>query len=160
MDAATFRAALDTVEQDHHLVVDRMQALKEVMTALTSPGDVGPQVFARLQELDRFFVTQFSTHLDEEEKTLFPLLEQFAPEGPALAARLRDEHAALRRAMEDFDNCLGVAAELQDRPPRVVLRDLLTYGWDLWDRLDQHAHAETQGIHACLRRRMKEEQQV
>jgi hypothetical protein len=36
----------------------------------------------------------------------------------------------------------------------VVLRDLLTYAWELWELLDRHAHAETQGIHECLERHL------
>ena len=158
MDATAFADALNTVEQDHQLVLDQMQALKELVAALTAPEALAPRVFGQLRELDNFFVTQFATHLDEEEKTLFPLLEQFPPDGSALAARLREEHTALRRAVEDFSNCLGVAVELQDRPPRAVLRDLLGYAWNLWDLLDRHAHAETQGIHDCVSRRMNEEE--
>jgi hemerythrin-like domain-containing protein len=151
-------AALTTVEQDHQLVVDRVQALQEMVAALMSPTEIdAPKVFGRLLELDNFFVTQFAIHMDEEEKTLFPLLEQFAPDGPALAERLRQEHRTLRNKLDDFSNCLAVAIELQDRPPRVVLRDLLTYAWDLWSALDKHAHAETQGIQECLERHLRDD---
>ena len=34
--------ALNTVEQDHQLVLDRMQALKELVAALTAPGTGHP----------------------------------------------------------------------------------------------------------------------
>jgi hemerythrin-like domain-containing protein len=157
---AVFAPALATVEQDHQLVLDRMQLLREVVTALLAPEGIdAPQVFGRLQELDNFFVTQFATHMDEEEKTLFPLLEQFSPEGPALAERLRQEHTTLRRKLEDFGNCLAVARDLQDRPPRAVLRDLLTYTWDLWDALDKHAHEETRGVHECVERHLHKVQE-
>ena len=37
MDAATFADALNTVEQDHQLVLDRMQALSEMVAALAAP---------------------------------------------------------------------------------------------------------------------------
>jgi hemerythrin-like domain-containing protein len=145
-------AALTTVEQDHQLVVDKLQALHEVVAALMSPAEIDvPRVFGRLRELDNYFVTQFTTHMDEEEKTLFPLLEQLTPDGPTLVERLRQEHTTLRRKLDDFSNCLAVAGELEDRPPRVVLRDLLTYSWEVWDLLDKHAHAETQGIHECIK---------
>jgi hemerythrin-like domain-containing protein len=156
MAAADFVAALDTVEQDHELLMDRMQALKDMMTALATPesSDLS-QLFARLQELNNYFVTQFTTHMDEEETSLFPLLEQFPPDGSALAAQLREEHTALRRRVEDFNRCLAVALELQERPPRAVLRDLLTYTWELWGLLDKHAHSESQGLHACLDRYLR-----
>ena len=32
----------------------------------------------------------------------------------------------------------------------MVLRDLLAYGWELWELLDNHAHAETQAVHQCV----------
>jgi hemerythrin-like domain-containing protein len=155
MNVVVLAAALDTVEQDHQLVLDRVQALKEMVAALVSPGDLDAErVFGRLRELDNFFVTQFTVHMDEEEKTLFPLLEQFAPDGATLAEQLRQEHTTLRARLDAFSNCLGVALDLQDRPPRVVLRDLLTFGWQLWELLDKHAHAETRGIHECLDREL------
>jgi hypothetical protein len=155
MDVVAFAAALGTVEQDHQLVLDRVQALKELVAALMAPADIdAPQLFARLRELDNFFVTQLLTHMDEEEKTLFALLEQSPPEGPALAERLRQEHATLRHKLDEFTSCLDVARQLQERPPRAVLRDLVAYGWELWVLLDKHAHDETRGIQEYLTREL------
>jgi hypothetical protein len=31
-----------------------------------------------------------------------------------------------------------------------VLRDLLTYGWDLWELLDDHARTEARAVHRYL----------
>jgi hypothetical protein len=156
MTFADFVAALNTVEQDHQLVLDRVQALKEMVTCLLEPEKLdAKRVFGRLKELDDFFVTQFTIHMDEEEKTLFPLLEQFPAEGAALAKRLRQEHETLRGKMKEFSNSVGVALDLQDRPPAVLLRDLLIDAWELWEILDKHAHDETQGIQACLQKQMK-----
>jgi hemerythrin-like domain-containing protein len=155
MDVVLFAAALDIVEQDHQLVLDRVEALRELVSALMAPGDLDvPQLFGRLREMDNYFVTQFTVHMEEEEKWLFPLLEQLPPGGAALAERLREEHTTLRGKLADFSKCLEVALELQDRPPRAVLRDLLRYGWELWELLDRHAHAESQGIHDCLERHL------
>ena len=155
MDVALLTDALGTLEQDHQLVQDRVQALKEMVAVLTGAEDIdAPRVFGRLRELDNYFVTQFATHMDEEEKTLFVLLEQFPPEGVALVERLRQEHTELRGKLDDFTSCLTVALDLQDRPPRAVLRDLMIATWDLWEFLDEHAHAETQGIHDCLKRHL------
>jgi hemerythrin-like domain-containing protein len=158
MDAVLLATALQTVEQDHQLVVDRIQALRELVAALLDPRDIdAPLVFGRLRDLDNYFFTQFVTHMDEEEKTLFPLLQRFSPEGSALVDRLRQEHTTLRRTLDDFTNCLKVAIELEDRPPQVVLRDLLTYAWELWEGLDKHAHEETRGIQECLDRSLAAE---
>jgi hypothetical protein len=85
--------------------------------------------------------------LEEEEKTLFPLLERQAPGGPELAARLRREHAEVRRRGEELGNCLGVADGLEGELPSRVLRDLFAYGWDLWELLDDHARTETRAVH-------------
>ena len=153
MQIADFVAALNTLEQDHQLLLDRVQALKEMVACLADPEHIDPpRVFGRLQDLDKYFVTQLATHMDEEEKTLFPLLEQFPPEGAALAQRLRQEHDQLRRAVADFDSGVGVALDLQDRPPAVLLRDLLIQASELWELLDRHARAESQGLHECLKR--------
>ncbi len=155
MHIANFVAALDTVAQDHQLLLDRMEALKEMVACLAEPENFDPpKVFGRLRDLDKYFITQFTTHMDEEETMLFPLLEQFPPEGGALAECLRQEHEVLRRALADFDSGVGVALDLQDRPPAVLLRDLLMQASELWELLDKHAHAETQGVHDCLKRQL------
>jgi iron-sulfur cluster repair protein YtfE (RIC family) len=151
MNAAAIQAALNTVEQDHRLVLDKMQALKEAVGGLLDPGAAPRRVIGRLHELYRFFLTQFLTHIDEEEVTLFPLLAEDAPDGAGLVARLREEHTAIRRRLDEFGNCLEVAASL-DEPPRAVLRDLFTYGWDFWEMLAEHAYAESRGVRNCLLR--------
>jgi hypothetical protein len=151
MNAAQARAALATVEQDHQLVLDKMRALKDAMSGLLEPESTeAGRVLDRLREIDEYFATHFAAHLEEEETTLFPFLERQDPAGAALVASLRHEHAQIRRKREEFGTCLGVAGELEDGPPERVLRDLLFYGWDLWDALDQHAHAETRALHQCI----------
>jgi len=144
-------AALSTVEQDHQLVLDKMQSLREAVGGLLEPNTPARQTLARLQELNRFFATQLITHMEEEEVTLFPLLERYQPEGPKLVKRLREEHVDIRRQLDEFGNCLNVALQL-DEAPRVVLRDLLAYGWDFLEALDNHAHVETQSVHLCFAR--------
>src|SRR5579864_5225880 len=130
MNATDLLPALNTVEQDHRLVLDKMRALKETACYLLDPGDTTPrQVLERLRGLHDYFATQFTAHLEEEEKTLFPLLEQHQPGGPELVARLRREHGEIRRRCEELGNCLEVADGLEDEFPRMVLRDLLAYGW-------------------------------
>ena len=156
MNAKAFAEAYATLEQDHELVLDRVQALREMVLVLMDPDNLdAPRVFARLRELDNYFSTQLVTHMEEEETTLFPLLESFPPEGPALSNRLGHEHDELRRKLEEFSSCLTIALELQDRPPTTVIEDLLVYTWDLWELLDQHAYEETHGLNECLKRAMK-----
>ena len=50
---------------------------------------------------------------------------------------------------------LAVAEDLEGGPPRMVLVDLLIYGWDLWEYLDRHAHLEAQVVHKCVARSLK-----
>jgi hemerythrin-like domain-containing protein len=149
MNAAQFKAALDTVEQDHQAALDNIQALKETVTLLLDPEDPS-QVLDRLREVHAYFATQFESHLDEEETTLFPLLERYRPEGPELVARLRREHEELRRKRNELGDCLEVADGLEGGPPPMVLLDVLAYGWDLWELLDNHAHVESRALHECL----------
>jgi iron-sulfur cluster repair protein YtfE (RIC family) len=158
MNAAAFTAALNTVEQDHQLVLDKIHALKELVGRLLSPEDLDtPQVLNRLRELDAFFATQLANHMDEEETTLFPLLEHYQAEGPALATRLRHEHDEIRRKLAAFNNSLGVALDLQDGLSQAVLWNLLIDGWELWELLDRHAHAETEGLRQCLTHYFRDE---
>jgi hypothetical protein len=37
----------------------------------------------------------------------------------------------------------------------MVLVNLLIYGWDLWEILDNHALRETQALHQCLTQSLK-----
>jgi iron-sulfur cluster repair protein YtfE (RIC family) len=153
MNATSFQAALDTVEQDHRMVLDKMQALKDVVSCVLNPEDTNPhQILERLQGLNDYFATQFASHMEEEETTLFPLLEQQGAGGSELVAHLRAEHGEILRKREELGNCLAVASGLEDHLPRAVLRDLLGYAWELWELLDHHAHAETRAVHRCLAR--------
>jgi hemerythrin-like domain-containing protein len=104
----------------------------------------------QLREINNYFATEFTCHLEEEEETLFPLLEQYSPEATEVVVRLRSEHETIRRRCEEFDNGLQVALDLEDGLNKTVLRDVFIYGWRLWELLDDHAHLETQVIHRCL----------
>lgn len=149
---------MSTVEQDHHLVLGEMQALKVAMTCLSEPGDAGTiRRLDRLRHSNEFFATRFASHLEEEEATLFPLLERHQPGGAELVARLRRDHAEILCKREEFGNCLRVATELEDGLTRTVLWDLLAYGWELLEQLDIHAHTETHAIHECLVQSVKGE---
>ncbi len=151
MNATGVMAALGTVEQDHRLVLDRMQALKETVNCLTDrPADDVRQILLQLREINNYFATEFTCHLEEEEQTLFPLLEQYSPEGTEVVTRLRSEHDTIRRLCKEFDNGLQVALDLEEGLNKTVLRDVFIYGWRLWELLDDHAHLETQAIHRCL----------
>jgi iron-sulfur cluster repair protein YtfE (RIC family) len=153
MNATAFMAALNTVEQDHRVVLDNIQTLKDAVSRLLGAGDTDPtRILDQLREITTYFATQFEAHMEEEETTLFPVLDQHKPEGPDLVARLRQEHADIRRKREEFENCLQVADGLEGGAPKMVLVDLLAYGWDLWEFLDNHAHAETRAVHECLAR--------
>jgi hemerythrin-like domain-containing protein len=151
MNAAELRAALNTVEQDHALALKKVQALKNAVSSLLDPDHADVQaVVEQLRDLNMYFAKEFSAHTAEEETTLFPLLERNAPGGRELVARLRQEHQDICRKREEFANCLGIAVEVGDEIPRMVLRDLLADGWLLWELLDKHAHTETQAVHRCV----------
>jgi hypothetical protein len=152
MGAPELKAALEMVGQDHQLVLDKMQALKEAVNGLLDSNGTGPRrALDRLRDLNRYFVTQFANHLEEEEVGLFPLLERDEDGGPDLVARLRREHTDIRRRLEDFGNCLDVAAQL-DAPPMAVRRDLVVYGWDFLEAMGNHALLETQAVGRCVAR--------
>ena len=156
MSALEIVAALNTVEQDHQLVLDKVRALKDAVGCLAGPPDPDLRpVLDRLREFNAFFATQFAVHLEEEETTLFPLLERDGREGARLASRLRQEHDELRRRRAEFEDCLELAADLEGSVPRAVLLDLLAYGWDFWEVLDSHAHAETRAFHERLNRALQ-----
>jgi hemerythrin-like domain-containing protein len=153
MHAAASVAALITVEEDHRLVLEKMHALRDAISWLITPGSPGPRrALERLREVHDYFATHFAAHLLEEERTLFPYLRRCLPDGPDLVARLQAEHAEIRHKREEFGNCLDVAAELGDKLPSAVFNDLLVFGWELWDILDHHAHAETYAVQRCLAR--------
>jgi hemerythrin-like domain-containing protein len=151
MNAAQFQAALNTVEQDHQAVLDNVQSLKETVCLLLDPDSKdSARVLDRLREIQAYLATQFEAHMEEEETTLFPLLERYKPEGTQLVARLRREHDEIRRKRQELADCLEVAQGLEGGTPHMVILDVLGYGWDLWERLDTHAHAESGALHECL----------
>lgn len=77
MNTDQLKAAISTVEQDHHLVLENLQALKETVYFLMEPAKTSSdEVVTRLNEFNKFFATQFESHMEEEETTLFPLLEK------------------------------------------------------------------------------------
>jgi hypothetical protein len=147
-----FMAALKVVEDDHQLVLEKVQALRNALRCLSEAEEGRPQqVITTLQGINDFLGTRLTAHLEEEERMLFPFLEQSFPEGGALVARLRLDHAAILEKQREFANCLEIAAELvDDGLTRVVLLDLLAFGLELWELLDAHAHTETQAIRQCL----------
>jgi hemerythrin-like domain-containing protein len=153
MNAAESVAALDTVEEDHRLVLEKMRALRDAISWLVTPGGPGRRrAVERLREVHEYFATHFAAHLLEEERALFPYLRKRLPDGADLVARLQAEHAEIRRKREELGNCLDVAAELGEEVPAAVVNDLLVFGWELWDILDHHAHAETYAVQRCLAR--------
>jgi len=148
MNAVDFNAVLSTVEQDHQLVVQQLQVLRGAVTSLMKlPSKVKVQaVLGRLSESYRFFAERFEAHMEEEEHTLFPFLARQMPDGHRVVERLRADHEEIRSLCKQFGRSLDAAHESGDRPPRDVLRDVLTYGWELWEALDDHAHEETEEI--------------
>jgi len=158
MDVTELKAALNTVEQDHRFVLDKVQALKETVSGLLEPADGDtPRVLGRLREINDYFAVCFTAHMEEEEATLFALVERDAPDGAALVSRLRREHDEIRRKRQELGDCLEIALQLGENLTPRVLRDLLGYGWELWDMLDNHAHLETQAVQQCVTRYLRGE---
>jgi hypothetical protein len=156
MNAAELTAALSTVEQDHRLLLEKMRVLKKAVGCLLGPREVPlRRILGRLRDSNDYFATQFESHLEGEERELFPLLER-EPDGPALVGRLRRDHAEIRRLRAEFGNCLAVALETEDAPARMVLRDVLAFGWELWGLLDDHARAETQAVREAAARSLQD----
>ncbi len=151
MKAAEIMAVLNTIEEDHQLVLEKAQALKETVSCLLDPAEASARrVLERLRDIHAYFSTRYATHMEEEELGLFPFLQRHLAGGADLVDRLRLEHAEIRRKLDEFGGCLQVVFELEENPPRTVLRDLLAYGWELWELLDHHAHDETRGVHSCI----------
>jgi hypothetical protein len=149
--AEEFNQVLSTIEQDHELVLQKIRVLRGALDRLLEPEEQEPrQILARLQEANRFFATSFADHMREEERTLFRFLEKHSPGDADVVTGLREDHAKISRMREEWGNCLHVAFELEDGPPRQVLRDLFIGGWELLEYLDQHAQAETRAVRRCL----------
>jgi hemerythrin-like domain-containing protein len=147
-----FLAALKVVEDDHQFVLEKVQALRKAVSCLMDSGEHEPhQVVAMLQKLNDFLGTRFAAHLEEEERTLFPFLEQSLPEGSALVARLMLDHTVLLRKRQEFANCLEIAAAVVNGGlTRAVVLDLFAFGLELCELLDAHAHNETQAIRQSM----------
>jgi hemerythrin-like domain-containing protein len=152
MNTDQLKAAVNTVEQDHQLVLENLQALKDTVYCLMEPANTSSsEVVARLNDFNNFFATQFESHLEEEETTLFPLLENEASGGAEVVARLRKDHDDIRRKRGEFASCLEIAADSQEESlAPSILRELLRYGLAFWEQLDTHAHFESRELHRCI----------
>lgn len=147
MTNTEFLAVLHTVEQDHEIVLHQLKVLKNAIDCLVEPERVEPRaILERLRQSNDYFARTFAAHMAEEERTLFRLLQDHGSLGAEIVAGLKSEHVQISSLREEFGNCLQIALELADQPPRQVLRDLATYGWHLWEALDQHAHRENQAV--------------
>jgi hypothetical protein len=148
MNAAEIIDALDLVEQDHKLVYEKVGGLKKAVAGLLRHGETARTAsLEQIRHLNEFFRTQFAAHMREEETTLFPVLERYVPDGPATVARLRGQHCEIQHRCDELAGCLDVARDLEGGPPTMVLRDLMAYGWELWELLDSHAGEETRAVH-------------
>jgi len=108
-------AVLNTVEQDHVLVLENIRALKEAVTALMRPPtkiDVRA-VLEQLCDSQCYFNGRFESHMEEEERTLFPFLARQKPCGPRVVAQLRQEHGEIRHLREKFGNSLDLALKMR-----------------------------------------------
>ena len=88
------------LEDQHALLELRLAALERAVR-----GVAFPDAFARLGG--------FTTHLDRyvrrEERLLFPLYERMVDAAPGSTARMRREHAHLRRLAVEVSSSLAVA---------------------------------------------------
>jgi hemerythrin-like domain-containing protein len=150
--AAQLKAAVDTVEQDHELLVQKLKALKDTIYCLLEPAKTtSSQMVDELVEFNKYFAIKFEVHLEEEETTLFPLLEKYTSTGAEVVARLRQQHNDIRRKRQEFEDCLETAAGLkEDNIAPSILQKLLHYGLDFWGQLDAHAHTEGSELHQCI----------
>ena len=70
MSAAELTAVLNTVERDHLLALEKMQALKDAVNCLLEPGEIPlHNVLGRLRDSNEFFASQFEFHLEEARLT-------------------------------------------------------------------------------------------
>jgi hemerythrin-like domain-containing protein len=150
MNGNELMAAMQTVEQDHQLVLEQMQGLKDAVGHLAKPVASARRAVDHLDQFYKFFATQFAAHMAEEEETLFTLLKKYRKDGSELVASLVQGHDEIRSRLDNLERCLRVASELEDHIPRQVLHDLFTLGWELWHVLDDHARQETAAINECM----------
>src|SRR6516162_6718574 len=101
MNAVTINAVMEIVEEDHRLVLDKTRALKEAVECLMVPGDKGlREALSQLQRLNQYFASHFAAHTEEEERVMFPFLEQHSPAGCDIVAALKCQHVEIRGKRE------------------------------------------------------------
>jgi hypothetical protein len=150
MEISQLMSAMNMVETDHQLVVEKLQLLKDALGCLMDSDRNPASVVKRIDELSKVIASRFSAHVAQQEIRLFPFLLQNLPEEPDLVAALRKEHEGIEQKSAELSNCLKLALELEEKLPHAVLWDVMTYGWDLWELLDGHAHRETAAIRRCF----------
>lgn len=149
MEISKLMAVMNTVEEDHRQVLDTLKELRESLETL-SGTDSPCTVLKRLHEVNAGFAARFARHASDEERTLFPFLAENLPEETELVNELEREHQEIITKFGEFQNCLDVGDELEDKVPHAILLDVLAFGWELLDLMDRHAHHETSAVQRCF----------
>jgi hemerythrin-like domain-containing protein len=150
MEINELMSAMSLVETNHRLILEKLELVKESLGCLMKPEITRAPVIQKFQDLVQAIAARFSAHLAQQEVQLFPFLLKHLPEEPDLVSDLRKEHDQIEHKMEEMSNCLKVALELEENVPHAVLWDIATYGWELWELLDSHAHRETRAVRQCF----------
>jgi hemerythrin-like domain-containing protein len=142
MDPLRVNEILETVREDHELVVEQLGVLEELESTLG--GDGGPHLDRTLESLraaSRFFQTKLLPHLQEEEQGLFRLFRDCLPKGSTLVYELEAEHAQMRELCERLHEEVALLRHVKNRRAPVFsdLRDLCARIARL---LEQHAERE------------------
>jgi hemerythrin-like domain-containing protein len=148
MDISELMEVMNTVEEDHRQVLEKLQALQEGLGGLTGTARSRQLALLRLSEVNDLLANRFAEHALEEETALFPFLARNLPDEPDLVDSLRQEHEEIAGKREEFGDCLAMAQELGHG----LTREIIASGWELLDLLDRHAQRETQAVQKCFAR--------
>jgi hypothetical protein len=151
MEITQLMSAMNWIEDDHQLVVDKLRALQQALGCLREPGSDAARFLRRLQTFNQAIAARFSAHVAQQEVHVLPYLQNNLPDEPGLVATLREEHEKIKSKLGEWDSCLKVALQLES-VPHAVLLDILAYGWEVWELLDRHAHRETTALGRCFGR--------
>lgn len=96
------------LERDDNLVIQKTKGLQNALIHLRFEGKASlGKNLRKISDILRFFNRDVDKHMREEEKALFPYLQNHLPKLGSLISLLQSEHREVRRNMKCFHFLLG-----------------------------------------------------
>lgn len=148
------RNVVETIREDHDILLRQIRILDEALALFEQDEHHESQVLQVLAQVEQYFRDDVLQHLQQEEKTFIPPVEQLLPDGGRKAVRLREEHHWLRGAVEVFESALSQAVHAESESKSALFHRLAAESRTILNYLNAHAAYESELMREMLARKL------